>query len=397
MKDKRPVVWEPTPRQAEFLAAPEREVLYGGALGGGKSDALLACALSQISNGKHRAIYFRRSFPQLRSAIERSHELFRPVGGVFNVQSSQWQFPSGAKVEFAFLDCDSDKWRYAGRSLNCILWDELCEWPNDSAYTFMLSRLRTTKGSNLRLEVRSSANPLGVGASWVRSRWKIPDDGTASECVDEQAGYHRRFIPARIADNVYLAGSDYMRQLQSLPSGQRKALLLGRWDAVSGAVFEEFDYKVHVVEPFPIPCTWGIWRACDDGFRCPAAILYCAWDKDNTDTVYVIDEIYRAGLTASELARQVLRKDRSLAVDIGDEVIANDMPLSGIIDSAAFSDNGQGSRGDEMNRLGCNWKPSEKGAEQSPCRNFCHSRAVAGARGRDCGAEDFQDVRELDS
>ena len=53
--------------------------------------------------------------------------------------------------------------------------------------------------------------------------------------------------------------------------------------------------------------------------------------------------------------------DESFLVDVGDEVICNDCPLSGPIDPAAFSDNGQGSRGDEMNRLGCKWVPAEKG------------------------------------
>jgi hypothetical protein len=47
---EQPVIWEPTPKQAEFLSAPEREVLYGGSLGGGKTDCLLACGLSQINN-----------------------------------------------------------------------------------------------------------------------------------------------------------------------------------------------------------------------------------------------------------------------------------------------------------------------------------------------------------
>ena len=242
-----------------------------------------------------------------------------------------------------------------------MIWDELCEWPNDSAYVYMLSRLRTTKGSGLRLEVRSSANPLGPGTSFVRARFKIPDDGSASECVDQATGFHRRFIPARIDDNVHLLGSDYERQLQSLPSAQRKALLEGRWDAVSGAVFEEFSHAKHVCDPFPIPFTWDLWRSCDTGFRSPTCLLYLAHNRDGTDTIYVIAELYRAGLTASELALHVKRMDYSLPIDTGGEVIDNDMPLSGIIDSSAFSDNGTGSVGDELNKRGGRWKPAEKG------------------------------------
>jgi hypothetical protein len=222
-------------------------VLFAGSVGSGKTDAILAAGLSQAKNPKHRALILRRTFPMLRDLISRSHELFLPLGATYNKQNSQWTFPSGAILEFGFLDEDSDKFRYMGRAFSLIAWDELTRWGGDgtdaqgqpvsSAYVYMLSRLRAVEGSGLRLEVRATCTPGGVGHSWVKSRWNIPDGGSASEVIDPASGFRRVFIPARINDNPYLAGTEYERQLAALPEATRKALLLGRWDVFEGSVF----------------------------------------------------------------------------------------------------------------------------------------------------------------
>ncbi|MGA1354811.1 MAG: terminase, partial [Candidatus Limnocylindrus sp.] len=58
--------WEANPGpQQEFLRASTFEVLFGGAAGGGKSEALLVDALKQVHVPKYRALLIRRSFPEL--------------------------------------------------------------------------------------------------------------------------------------------------------------------------------------------------------------------------------------------------------------------------------------------------------------------------------------------
>ena len=78
------IVWKPQPRQLEFMRRPEPEALYGGAAGGGKSDALLIEALRQVHIPHYRALILRKTYPQLSDLVDKS-QLVLPPG-----------FPGGA-------------------------------------------------------------------------------------------------------------------------------------------------------------------------------------------------------------------------------------------------------------------------------------------------------------
>lgn len=358
------ILWQPNAGpQTDFLACPAREALFAGSVGAGKTDSLLMAAASQVGNGLHRALLLRRSFPMLRDVIARSHELFLPLGAQYRKAENQWTFPSGAVIEFGYLDADGDEHRYMGRAFSFLGWDELTTWPGDGtdsegkpcsrAYLYMLSRLRAVEGSGLRMEVRATCTPGGIGHNWVRARWNIPDDGSSSEVIDPQTGYRRVFIRATIADNPFLAGTSYERSLAALPEATRKALLLGRWDIFEGTVFSEWDPKIHVCDPFPVPNEWPMWRGADDGFAAPAACYWLAHDTIH-DRIYVTAELYASGMTPQTMASAVL------AID-GQHGRRGSM--KGVIDSASFADTGLGGgRGDQMNKLGCRWEPSIKGA-----------------------------------
>src|SRR6476620_1861568 len=77
----------PHPRQAEFLGLNCEEALYGGAAGGGKTEALLMWLAQGITVPGYSAIFFRRTYAQLAksndSPLTKSHDLFRPLGGKY--------------------------------------------------------------------------------------------------------------------------------------------------------------------------------------------------------------------------------------------------------------------------------------------------------------------------
>ena len=237
MSERREVVWTPTVRQAEFLACPHDEVLYGGAAGAGKSDALLMDALGMtqgaILKPRYRALIVRRTFPQLRELIDRSRVLYPIVDRAahFHEQSREWRFPSGAKVLFGYLGRNADVYQYQGQEFQWIGFDELTHWDSPLAWEYLWTRLRSSD-PDLRCYMRGTTNPGGVGHQWVKDRWVIANDGrsTFQEIAAGERSVRRAFISARLADNPHLLRTGYGERLLLLPEQERRHLLDGRWD-----------------------------------------------------------------------------------------------------------------------------------------------------------------------
>ena len=162
------VVWRPQPRQLEFMRRPEPEALYGGAAGGGKSDALVIEALRQVHIPHYRALILRKTYPQLTDLVDKSQLYYRRAfpGAQYNATSHVWVFPSGAKIYFGSLQYTKDRTNYQGKAFDFIGFDELThfEWEE---YSYLMSRNRPT-GPGTRVYLRATTNPGGVGTAGSR-------------------------------------------------------------------------------------------------------------------------------------------------------------------------------------------------------------------------------------
>ena len=314
--------------QTEFLAAGEKDVLYGGAAGGGKSFAMIVDPLRYCHKKAHRALILRRSMPELREMIDKSRELYPQAfpGAKFREVEKLWNFPSGAKVEFGFLERDADVYRYQGQAYSWIGFDEITHLPTEFSWNYLASRLRTTD-PEIETYLRCTANPGGVGATWVKRRYIEPSESNTSFTGTD--GLTRKFIPAKLADNPYLANDGvYEQMLKSLPPIQRRQLLEGNWEVAEGAAFVEFDPNVHVITPFELPIAWERVKGIDYGYASESCCLWGTIDI-NDGTLIIYRELYKKGLTGEELG-----------AIIGDMELVDPFSVPGVLDTAAWAKTG---------------------------------------------------------
>lgn len=305
------IIWKPQPRQAEFMARGEWEALYGGAAGGGKSDALVIEALRQVHIPWYKGLILRKTFPQCRELIEKSLTYYKRAfpKARYNATDHIWTFPSGAKIIFGSMQYTKDREQYQGQAYDFIAFDELTHFTFDE-YSYLFSRCRPN-GPGTECYIRATANPGGVGHGWVKERFITA--GRPMETIWDEVKWQdlsgkehveirsRVFVPSTVFDNPALLANDpgYVASLASLPESEKAALLYGDWSSFSGQVFSEWTddpdhyedrMHTHVIEPFRIPDDWSIWCGMDWGYAKPFAIGYFAVDRDRR--LYMISEYY---------------------------------------------------------------------------------------------------------
>ena len=235
------IPFDPTPKQAAFLLMNDiKEILYGGAAGGGKSVAHLMAALQYVDIPGYSAILFRRTYADLslpNALIDLSKQWLMPFVETKEVKWSekdkQYIFPSGASLNFGYLESMNDCYRYQGAEFQYIGMDEVTHI-DPFNYRYLFSRLRKPKSLRVPLRFRATANPGGLFGEYYYQRFFVegPDKG-------------RIFIPAGLQDNPYLDTEAYISSLEELDPVEREQLLNGNWEVkANGDMFSRHWFMI---------------------------------------------------------------------------------------------------------------------------------------------------------
>ncbi len=366
------VIWSAQPRQADFISCPVDDVAFGGARGGGKSDAVIGDWIRHESTyGQHAmGMAFRRERTQLTELIERAKQVLTPLGYKWHEQDKFFRGPKGGRLKFSYLERDSDADAYQGHSYTRLYPEEMGTFPSEAPINKLQATLRS--GNGVPCQMKGTCNPGGSGHQWVKARYRL---GThpqgfevfTSEFVNpftkRKVEKTRVFIPSKVSDNKFL-GDDYVANLFQVGSENLvRAWLEGDWSVIEGAFFDCWSNAKHIVQPFKIPDHWVRIRSMDWGFAKPFSVGWWAVVSDDVvgeqrtlprGCLVRYREWYGAGspnvglrLDAEEVADGILEREAGEKID------------SAVLDPATFQENGGPSIAERMARRGVRFRPAD--------------------------------------
>lgn len=281
------IIWKPQGGpQTDLITCPVPEILFGGARGGGKTDAVIgkwAYHANQYGENAH-GVMFRRTFKQLEEVLKRTRELYPKIGATYSVTTQTWSFPNGATLKLRHLDNEVDAQAYQGHQYTFLVFEEATNWATSRPIDMLRATLRSAKG--VPTQLICTANPGGPGHNWVKSRYINPNRNGYEIINDPDSGLTRVYIPSKLSDNKIMVENDPTYQARLKQTGAAhmvRAWLEGDWDIVAGGFFDDvFRAERHVLTPFNLPPDWQIITSFDWGFSAPASFGVFARVTGNT-------------------------------------------------------------------------------------------------------------------
>lgn len=338
-----------------------REILYGGARGGGKTDWSIAVMAERIPNAHYRGLVLRRNADDLADYSARCEEAYQfasvqirrnPMVLRFGDNS---QNTKGAVIRGGHLHDLNSYIKYQGQEFSRIAIEELTQMPSELLYKQIMSSCRS-KYAEMNPQMILTANPGGVGMGWVKRRFVTPidfeneddwtetneengdtlyensrvkwwkrhylwetEDGEKRDCVwndiwDKEEQTWRCFVPSTIDDNPILTKNDpdYVRMLEGLKTTDTalyNAWRHGDWSVFAGQVFTEFSREKHTINNFADIGT------TTEQFNEAVKIISMDWGYSDQTAIY-----FTALLDGRPVTYKEMYGNQKLASEWGEEI-----------------------------------------------------------------------------
>jgi len=346
-------------------------VFFGGTRGGGKTDGVLGkWAIKDQRYGQHfNATMFRRTTVSAEDAIERSKEIYEPLGGVFNQSNLRWRMPNGGRVSFRYLENVQDAEHQQGRNLTDAWVEELGQYAHPAPIDRLNGVLRSAHA--VPTQLIGTGNPGGAGQHWIAERYGLipfrKHPYVMARTLPNGEIHEAAVIPSRITDNRILLDSDpgYINRLHLVGNDQLvKAWLDGDWSAIEGAFFDTWSEERHVIDPRTLPRHWTRFRSMDWGYAAPFSVGWWTVAGEDFDigkgwpaprgALIRYREWYGASKPGEGLrmdAEEVAKRIKEIEVD---EVISD-----GVLDPSAFATDSGPSIAERMMGEGVFFSPAD--------------------------------------
>lgn len=257
-------------KQMEFHSRPEMFKLYGGALGGGKTAAIINESIQLLLDYPGNfGLLMRKTWPSFRDTVFPQLEKFTPreLVASWNLTEKLIEFVNGSRLRYGGIGDSPNDWqKFMGGEYGFIALDQAEEF-TEQEFKMLATRLRLNL-PGIRYYFLLTCNP---SQGWLKERF-----------IESHQPNHV-FIPALPTDNLANLPPGYIENLkQILDENLANALLKGDWNAV-GAPDDVYGY-LQLSEAFS--------RKPEDGFPVEYGIDAARSGVDRTVIVR------RQGLTA---------------------------------------------------------------------------------------------------
>lgn len=297
------------PKQIEFLKANEREVLYSGAFGAGKSRAVclklvMRAAVPGAREGLCRKHLVTLKATTLKTLLERDGKLapVLPQGTYTHNKSDKViRIQGGGEIQYFGLD-EPDK--IGSYNLTGCGVDEAIELA-EGDWRQIRGRCRVVV-DGLSNQVYGACNP-GPPSHFLAERFGLAEGHKSKP--------NCRPIQTASADNHFLP-PDYLADLDTFTGLAKSRYVEGKWVGSEGMVYDRWDRLTFVQE------REGPWQRIivgqDEGYTNPAVLLVVGEDSDGR--LHVIREWYKP----RQLETAVIEEAKRLNDDYAPEAFVVD-------------------------------------------------------------------------